>query len=279
MPADETLLADIPLFSLLDGEERVSLASILEEHRAKTGEIIFHQGDPGDCFYVVRSGKVELYVKDHTGEKIVFTVAEGGDIFGELAIFDSGPRSATAEVVEDCELLILDHDALQHFIRSKPDASMDILAVMAKRIRAADEILRNRFSRNPNEEIEEELDWVQRLANFIAKFSGSMSFLFINIAVFFAWIVVNLNFVPYVDAFDPYPFGLLTMAVSLEAIFLSIFVLLAQNLQSEKDRIRGNVEYQVNLRAELEVSALHDKVDLMTARILDRLQRVERTLR
>ena len=278
MAADENLLADVPLFALLDAEERKSLASVLGHTSVKAGETIFHFGDPGDCLYVLRLGRVEIFIKEMTGERIVFTVAEPGELFGELAIFDNGPRSASAVALEDSEMLVLDRGALQLFIRSKPDAAMDLLAVMAKRIRGADELLRYRFSRNPNEEIEEELSWVQRLANFIAEFSGSMTFLFMNAGLFFLWIVVNLGFIPKLIPFDPYPFGLLTMAVSLEAIFLSIFVLLAQSLQAAKDRIRGDVEYEVNLKAELEVAELHQKFDEMNAKLLERLQRIEKNV-
>jgi CRP/FNR family transcriptional regulator, cyclic AMP receptor protein len=277
MPADESLLADVPLFALLDADERRSLASVLEQHSVKAGETIFRLGDPGDCLYVVRQGRVEIFVKETTGERIVFTIVEPGDLFGELAIFDNGPRSANAVALEDSEMLVLDREALHLFIRSKPDAAMDLMAVMAKRIRSADDLLRYRFSRNPNEEIEEELSWVQKLANFIAEFSGSMTFLFLNAGAFLVWIIINLEFIPFLPAFDPYPFGLLTMAVSLEAIFLSIFVLLAQNLQAAKDRIRGDVEYEINLRAELEVAELHQKVDEMNARLLERLQKIEKS--
>jgi uncharacterized membrane protein len=276
MPADETFLADIPLFALLDAVERKSLASTLDHVSVKAGEVIFHFGDPGDCLYVVRKGKVELSVHESTGEHLVFTVAEPGDLFGELALFDNGPRSASATAMEDSEMLVLNQEALQLFIRSKPDAALHLMAVMAKRIRGADELLLYRFSRNPNEEIEEKLNWVQHLANFIAEFSGSMSFLLLNAGIFLAWIVLNLNLIPGIAAFDPYPFGLLTMAVSLEAIFLSICVLLAQNLQAAKDRIRSDVEYGVNLKAGLQVAQLHQKVDEMNARILARLEKIER---
>src|SRR5947208_1020577 len=106
MSTDETLLADVPLFSLLDAEERRALAARLEVARINKGDTIFHLGDPGDCLYVVRSGKVEIFAKETTGEKIVFLIAEQGELFGELAIFDSGPRSANALALEDTEVLI-----------------------------------------------------------------------------------------------------------------------------------------------------------------------------
>lgn len=278
MPADEKLLAEVPFFQLLDGEERKALANVLDEATFKQGETIFNFGDPGDALYLVRSGKVELYVKDHTGQKIVLAVAEHGDFFGELSLLDNGPRTATATALDDTDTLVLDHGDLQLFIRSKPDAALDMLTVMGQRMRQAGDRLRDSVSRNTNEEIAEELNWVQRIANFIAEYSGSMPFLTLNAVVFLSWIVLNVRLIPGVVPFDPFPFGLLTMAVSLEAIFLSIFVLLAQNLQAAKDRIRGDVEYQINLNAELEVGHLHEKVDRMNAEMLARLHNLEKAI-
>ncbi|MDZ4786039.1 MAG: DUF1003 domain-containing protein [bacterium] len=273
MPADEQLLAGISLFSLLDADERRGLAEELEEESFISGATIFERGDLGDRLYVIRSGKVEVFIKESTGDKIILKIAEPGDLFGELAIFDHGARSASAVAIEDTKVLVLNHDALRIFLRGKPDAALDLLSVLAARLRETNEILRGRAVINSNEEIREELTWQQRIAHFIAEFSGSMSFLYINIVFFAVWIVLNLGWVPSIIPFDPFPFGLLTMAVSLEAIFLSIFVLLAQNLQSAKDRIRGDIEYKINLRAELEIAELHKKVDHMNDRILKRLQK------
>ena len=282
MPANEALLSEVPFFQLLDDDERRELAAVLDEATVKKGETLFKFGDPGDSLYLVSKGEMELYVKDHTGEKIVLIVAKPGDMFGELSLLDGGPRTATALALEDTELLRLDRGDLLLFLRKKPDAALDMLTVMGQRMRQAGAMLRERVSRNVNEEIADELTWVQKLANFIAEFSGSMAFLFVNAAMFLIWITANIllasGAVPGAHAFDPFPFGLLTMAVSLEAIFLSIFVLLAQNLQAAKDHIRSDIEYQVNLKAELEVAQLHEKVDDLHAEVLARLHNLEKAL-
>jgi CRP/FNR family cyclic AMP-dependent transcriptional regulator len=276
MPAETSLLEESPLFSLLDDAERRVLAELLEEERVREGNTIFASGDPGDCLYLVHSGRVEIFVKDPTGERITFSIADKGDLFGELAAFESGPRTTNAYALENCILFKLNRAALHHFILRKPDAALDLMATMAKRIRSSEEVLLGGTRQNPNIEIEQELKWVQRVANKIAEFSGSMSSVVVHVALFVTWIVINLGYVPGIAPFDPYPFGLLTMAVSLEAIFLSVFVLLAQNLQAAKDKIRADIEYQVNLRAELEIQQLHEKFDAMNARILERLHRIER---
>ena len=151
MPADQKLLAEVPFFQLLDGEERMALAKVLDEATFKQGETIFNFGDPGDALYLVRSGKVELYAKDHTGQKIILAVAEHGDFFGELSLLDNGPRTATATALEDTDTLVLDRGDLQSFIHSKPDAALDMLTVMGQRMRQTGTLLRDRVSRNSND--------------------------------------------------------------------------------------------------------------------------------
>lgn len=276
MPADETLLEEVPFFKLLDGDERTALAAVLDETTIHTGDLLFRAGDPGDSLYLVRTGKVELWVKDHVGEKIVLAVAETGDFFGELSLLDNGPRAATAQALEDAELLILDREDLLLFLRKKPDAALDILTVMGQRIRNSDELVRKRVSRNANEEVEDNRSLVDKAADWIAEFSGSLPFLGLHIIWFAIW--VGWNTIPLFLHFDPFPYGLLTMTVSLEAIILSVFVLLSQNRQVAKDRIRSDIEYEVNLKAELEVAHLHEKVDQLQADMLARLQTIEKAI-
>lgn len=150
-----------------------------------------------------------------------------------------------------------------------------MLSIVGGRLRDTSNRLRHTASRNVNDQIPDARSGVQRAADWIAEFSGSMSFLLLNMSIFFAWIVINMNLVPGIRAFDPFPFGLLTMAVSLEAIFLSIFVLISQNRQAAKDRIRSDIEYDVNLKAELEIAQLHEKVDDMQGDLLTRLSELE----
>lgn len=277
MPADETLLEEVPFFKLLDKDERTALAAVLDETTIHKSDILFRAGDPGDSLYLVRKGKVELWVKDHVGEKIVLAVAEAGDFFGELSLLDGGPRAATAQSLEDTELLILDREDLMLFIRKKPDAALDILTVMGQRIRNSDELVRKRVSRNANEEVEDKRSVVDKAADWIAEFSGSLPFLGLHVLWFIIWI--GWNVLPAIPHFDPFPYGLLTMTVSLEAIILSVFVLLSQNRQVAKDRIRSDIEYEVNLKAELEVAHLHEKVDQLQADMLARLQTIEKSIK
>jgi uncharacterized membrane protein len=147
---------------------------------------------------------------------------------------------------------------------------------MGGRLRKDVEMLRQTASRNVNEEMQVTPTTVQKIADWIANFSGSLPFLTLNALLFLVWIVLNMNVIPGVAAFDPFPFGLLTMWVSLEAIFLSIFVLISQNRQAEKDRVRADIEYDVNLKAELEIAHLHAKVDRLQAQILAQLSEIRK---
>jgi len=275
MPCNPAELAEVQLFQLLDENELAELASVIDSKTVGAGEIIFNAGEFGDALYIVRSGEVELSVKDTAGQKIVLTNVDKHEIFGELSMLDERPRSATALALTDSELLLLDRDDLLLLFRKQPDAALNMLAALSTMLRKVDRLLQTRVSRNVNEEMEERLPTLQRIADLIAWFSGSMQFLIINGLWFLVWIGAN-TLPPENRQFDPFPFGLLTMIVSLEAIFLSCFVLISQNRQAAKDKIRADIEYEVNIKAELEIAHLHEKVDHIHEEILERFANFDR---
>jgi uncharacterized membrane protein len=277
MGCDVSLFSGIEFFDFLTDDDRCELANVVDAIKLSAGETLFHTGDPGEALFVVRSGSIELYIKDTAGQKIVLTIAEEGSLFGELSLLDSGPRTATAIALSDSELLVLDRDDLLLLFQKRPEAALNMLAAMSTMTRKADELLRTRVSRNVNEEMEEHSTPLQRVADWIAWFSGSMPFLMINAAWFIIWIALNeVNF--GIPQWDPFPFGLLTMIVSLEAIFLSCFVLVSQNRQAEKDRVRSDIEYEVNIKAELEVTHLHEKTDRIYENMLARFAKLEKLM-
>ena len=277
MPCNADELAKIKLFELFDEDELNELAATIDAGKLEVEETLFHAGDVGESLYIVRSGAVELFVKDNLGQKIVLKLAEEGDIFGEISMLDNRPRSASAVAVRETELFALDREDLLLLFRKKPDAALNMLAAMGEMLREADKLLRTRVSRNINEEMAEKLSALQRIADWIAWFSGSMQFLIINALIFIVWIAINI-FPLGIIRFDPFPFGLLTMIVSLEAIFLSCFVLISQNRQSEKDHLRSDVEYEVNINAELEISHLHEKTERMNEQMLEKFAHLEKIL-
>jgi uncharacterized membrane protein len=271
------MLKQVGLFEHLSEEDRIRLAEVVDLQTLSAGSTLFKAGEPGESLFIVKSGEVELYIKDKTGQKIVLTLAGADEIFGELALLDRGARTATAVALSDTELFELDRDDLLLLFQRTPAAGLHLLASMGHMTRKADDLLKSRVSRNVNLEVEEQLSTLQRIADWIAWFSGSMPFLLINLVWFVGWIAINT--LPLgIHAFDPYPFGLLTMIVSLEAIFLSCFVLISQNRQAEKDHVRSDIEYEINIKAELEVAHLHEKTDQIHVDMLEHFVRVEKLL-
>ena len=277
MPCDAQMLVGVELFEHLSDEDRHSLAEVIDRRPLKAGETLFKAGEPGDSLFVVQAGEVELFIKDTAGQKIVLTNAGRGEIFGELSLLDQGARTANAVALMDTELLELDRGDLLLLFQKTPASALALLAAMGQMTRKADALLRTRVSRNANEEAEEQRGLVLRIADWVSWFSGSMSFLAIHGVWFIVWIVLNTGSVG-LTAFDPYPYGLLTMIVSLEAIFLSCIVLISQNRQAEKDRIRSDIEYEVNVKAELEVAHLHEKTDRIHEDMHNYFSKVEKAL-
>jgi uncharacterized membrane protein len=278
MSADPQLLSGVPLFALLDEQERTTLAERMETVTFSAGTALFHRGDPGDSLYVVRSGEVEIFFKNDTGERFVLEVAGPGDFFGEISLLDGGARTASAIATKDLEAVVVDRGDLEELVRLRPGAAMELLTATGRRLRDTNEKLRSTASRIVNVETEDKRSRVMKIADWISEFSGSLDFLFIHIGIFFVWIVLNsgpLSRLPF-GSFDPFPYGLLTMCVSLEAIILSVFVLLSQNRQVARDRVRNDVEYDINLKAELEIAHLHEKFDHLHAELLQRLTVIER---
>jgi uncharacterized membrane protein len=278
MTADAGFLAEIHLFAQLDDDERSVLAAAMHERVVGAGAVLFRAGEPGDSMFIVRHGAVELFVKDTAGQKIVLHTARPGDFFGELSLLDGGSRTATAVVLEATTMFVLDREDLLLLFQKRPAAALDMLAVMGRMTRKANALLRERVARNVNEEVAGDRGGlVLRVADWVANFSGSITFLVLHLGIFTVWIVLNIGVLPF-GGFDEFPFGLLTMAVSLEAIILSTLLLFSSNRQTARDRIRGDIEYEVNLKAELEVAHLHEKTDRIYEDMLERFTRLEKLI-
>ena len=208
---------------------------------------------------IIEQGELEVWLTDTDGKKVVLEVLGPGKVFGELSMLSGDTRSASAATSGELVTLALSREAFFDFLRRRPDTAIDVLVELGQRLKDTDDILRTRVSRNANEEHDETISPGQRVADLIADFSGTLVFLLLNFAVFVVWIVVN-TLGPAVWHFDPFPFQFLTMSVSLEAIFLSIFVLISQNRQAAKDRIKADLDYQVNVKTELELSTMAERI-------------------
>ncbi len=275
--ATVALLAEVPLFALLDEQERSLLAERVTLVEFEAGKVIFNVGDPGDSMYIVTSGEVQLSVKTKTGEEMFLERPNAGDFFGEISLLDEGPRTASARTLTAVKAIEVDRGDLDELFRLKPAAAMDLLAATGRRLRHNSALLRNAATRNVNDETGDTRSAVMKTADWIAEFSGSLPFLFIHIGLFATWILLNVKLLPF-GGFDPFPFGFLTLVVSLEAIILSVFVLLSQNRQVARDKVRGDIEYDVNLKAEMQIAHMHEKHDQMYVELTKRLERMERRL-
>ena len=271
--AVDAVLSHVRFFQSLDAAERKGIAGRLKVRQVPAGTCLFQLGDPGEEMYVVFEGAIEIDTHDKFGKKIVLATVGHGDLVGELSLIDEGPRNATAIASQDCTLLVMTRNDLVDIVHRNPRASLEMMAILAARIRETHDQLRMLATRNANAAIEKRETRLERATDVVAGWFGSLSFLAIHGGIFAVWIVWN---VVVAAPFDPYPFGLLTMAVSLEAILLSIMVLLSQNRQSARDRIRSDVEYEVNVTAGLQIAELHSKLDTMNAAVLGRLARIER---
>src|SRR5262245_10567740 len=177
MSTTVAMIGEVPIFGLLDDTEREAQAQMMGSIVFKKGETVFHYGDPGGEIFILRNGRVELFVENTEGQKIVLSENERGDVIGELSFLDGGSRTATAVARENTEMLSMHRERLLGFIDKHPHAAMDLLTVVGRRLRATEELLRTKVSRNPNEEEAEMLTFGQRIADKVASFGGSWTFI------------------------------------------------------------------------------------------------------
>lgn len=257
-------LSHIPIFAAVSPAEQQALLDAMHLQRFEANQTIFWRGDEGDSFYLISIGQVAVTVPNDDGRHVTLDHLGPGRFFGEISLLDGGPRTATVRTTQPTEVYVLSRDDFHAFLRKHPDVSIQILTVMGQRQRASTEALRG--MKNPNLAFEQSrVTLWQHTADLIATIAANQWFLLTHVVWFASWIGFNLlttaEVLPQNWAFDPFPFGLLTMVVSLEAIFLAIFVLVSQGRQSEKDRLRTDLDYQVNVKAQTEIMNLTRKLD------------------
>lgn len=281
MAADPELLKDVALFQTLDDAERTAVAALMTEARFAAGTTLFREHEQGGVMYLVREGRVELWVTDEERVKVVVDVLHGGDFFGELTLLDGGLRSTGATALADLDCLVLERRPFTDLLARRPEMALDLLAALTKRIRKADELLKRRV-RNPNDLLEERETLGDRVADAVARFGGSWAFMFTFAGVLATWMLLNTVFVVLRqqngEPFDPYPFILLNLGLSMLASVQGPVIMMSQNRQDKKDRLRSEVEYQVNVRAEFGVQQLHEKVEALGRSFDRRLERLEERL-
>jgi CRP/FNR family transcriptional regulator, cyclic AMP receptor protein len=262
-------LSHIPIFRSLDTAAQSALLAVMTRQTVSAHAMVFWIGDQAGPLFVVDSGQVAITAPDEAGDHLLLEKLGPGGVFGEISFLDGGPRSATAQALTDTTLLVLPRESFHRFLMQRPEVSIGILQIMGARQRASTATIRG--LKNPNAVIAETTTLWQRVSDVIATVAASRAFTITHIGWFGTWIALNVvaaaGLLPRAFAFDTYPFGLLTLIVSLEAIFLSIFVLVSQNRQSERDRIRTDLDHHVNVKAHLELIG-----------IVQRLERIEKAV-
>lgn len=267
-----TLLKNIALFDELSEDELAALLQRFEEKSVTSGEDVFVAGKPGDTLFLIQEGAVDI----HTGEgkaKTTLAALFSGQIFGELSLFDGSPRSATATATKDSKLLTLERDDFTAFLKSKPEAGIKIMSELAQRIRATNDLFTSQVSRDVLEEAEENITIGQRVADAVASFGGSWTFIIVFIGAMVAWMGGNIA-MGEKDAFDWFPFVFLNLALSTTAALQAPVIMMSQNRQSAKDKMLAQNDYLVNLKAELGIQQILKH----QAEVLQRLALVERHL-
>ncbi|HEX9281423.1 MAG TPA: DUF1003 domain-containing protein [Candidatus Udaeobacter sp.] len=257
-------LRQVPLFESLDNEAAGELCHLLESLDCKKGAFLFRAGDQGDAWYLIERGKVRICVRTTQGHELTLTELGRGDFFGEMALLDGQRRSADAVVAEDARLAVLSREHFLSFVRSSPNVALELLAALANRLRHTDEMLRHSATRNVNVEEAARLTLADRAADIIAEFGGSWKFIIAAVLFFNVWVLINTLLLAN-SGFDPYPYLLLSTGINMLAVLQAPIILMSQNRQAHKDRLRSEIDYQINLKNEL---ALNE--------ILERLKTLER---
>jgi CRP/FNR family transcriptional regulator, cyclic AMP receptor protein len=262
-PQEMTLdvLRSVPLFASLDDEAASELRSLLRTRDVGTGTALFRTGDDGDAMYLIESGRVRIAVTDEDEKEIVLAELARGDFFGEMAIIDGKKRSADAMIAEDARLSVLSRDNFLRFIRNNPMVALEMLSATFSRLRTTDRMLQQRVSRNVNEEQRKRMTLADRAADHLAEFGGSWKFIGVALGIIISWIVFNSYIL--IGGFDPAPYQMLNLVMGIIAGLQAPIIMMSQNRQSEKDRLRADLDYQVNLKNELSLTEVLRRLDVL----------------
>jgi CRP/FNR family cyclic AMP-dependent transcriptional regulator len=255
-------LRSVPLFSSLDDEAAAALRRLLGVEHRPAGAVLFRAGDRGDRMYLIEAGRVRIHIQDAGGDELTLAELGGGDFFGEMSILDGKPRSAQATVTEDARLAVLSREDFLDFVRRTPEVALRMLSAITERLRHTDELLRRRVSRNLNEVEEEQMTVADRMADAVSELSGSWKFLLATFAFILLWVGYN-SFIKGEQGFDPYPYSFMDVINGSVAAILTPIILISQNRQSDKDRLRADLDYQVNLKNELALAEIMRRLDVL----------------
>jgi CRP/FNR family transcriptional regulator, cyclic AMP receptor protein len=267
MPCNPEILRQVPLFALLDDDETAVLAAQVEVRNFAPRQRIYKIGELGDRAYVLVSGSVRVTTVDADNQEVIVDQPAAGEFFGFASMLEKTPHQTTATAQEESVCIEVDRNDIQILLARKPHAGMDMLTVLGRQFHASQQLVRVRASRNPNQIIEEEETRGERVADSVASFGGSWTFIitFLLILVVYSSTNVLLKH----RAWDPYPFILLNLFLSMLAAIQAPVIMMSQNRQDKKDRLRSELDYEVNRRAEVEIQGLAKKMNLLGDKIGD----------
>lgn len=267
MSCNPEALKHVPLFALLDEEETAVLAGQVELKKFAPRQRIYKMGEATGQAYVMVSGRVRVTTLDEDHQEVVVDEPAHGEFFGFASMLEQTPHQTTAIALEASECLEVDRHDIAVLLQRKPLAGMDMLTVLGKQFHASQQLVRVRASRNPNEVIEKEATFGERIADTVAGFGGSWTFIIIFLAALVIYAAVNV--VLGKTAWDPYPFILLNLFLSMLAAIQAPVIMMSQNRQDTRDRLRSQLDFDVNRRAESEIQGLARKLNLIGDKIND----------
>lgn len=266
MPSTADELRHVPLFSLLDDDELTVLAQQVEVHEFAARQRIYKAGDPGTSAFVVLEGVVRVTLIDEDGQEVLFSEPHHGDPFGFASMMDDSPHATSAVAMEPTTCVVIDRNDLTQLVTRKPLAGLDMLTVLAREIHSTQRIVRGRAARNPNEVFDENETVGEQVADRVAGFGGSWTFIISFLAGLVVYVAIN---VALKKPWDPYPFILLNLVLSMLAAIQAPVIMMSQNRQDSKDRVRSELDFQVNRRAESEIQALSRKIHALGDKLDD----------
>jgi CRP/FNR family transcriptional regulator, cyclic AMP receptor protein len=267
---DADVFNEVPLFSLLDAEERQVLAQQVEQRNFAKGETIFKTGDPGAHAYLVCRGTVHITLTDLAEDLVLVDVVQAGGLCGMSSLLAGAEHLTTAIATEDTQTIEIDREDIAHLLERKPLAGLDMMTIIEQQLRATHQLMRARAARDPNAEFESTETRGERLADSVAKFGGSWSFV-ICFGVFL--VIYSAINVVISNPWDPYPFILLNLFLSMLAAIQAPVIMMSQNRQDAKDRVRSELDYRVNLKAEVEVTEVLHRLSRIEQLLIDRQRR------
>src|SRR5271154_2120967 len=267
MACNPEVLKQVPLFALLDEEEMAVLAGQIGLTRFAGRQRIYKRGESATRAYVVLSGAVRISTVDEDQQEVVVDQPGIGEFFGFASMIDQTPRQTSAVALEETVCVEVERSDIMVLLQRKPLAGMDLLAALGRQIHAAQQLVRSCSARNPNDVIEEQASFGNRIADSVARFGGSWSFILSCLAVLTVYVCINVNLAQ--SAWDPYPFILLNLFLSMLAAIQAPIIMMSQNRLDTKDRLRGELDFDVNRRAETEIKGLAHKINLIGDKIGD----------